>query len=280
LAYVWIAPYARPGGYRAYVLTDVTGWPSWVVLAVFALGSLTVMFGARFLLSRHSDADRREELSGLAGSLNGPVGATLAFLVGFAVSITWTTMSSAQSSVEKLAAQAQQTALLVGSTLAPVDDERISTDMVAYLQAIADRDSVVLAQEEVTEMPSFAALEKLQNDVHDLERNAADGADTTSLRTLQSGVLQMAQFQAELNAVARRGLPPVVLQLLIATGCLSAATVGLLAVNVRRPYLIVGWAVVIAMGLTVVIALYNPFEGSVAVTFDPLLDAAQRIGTR
>lgn len=238
------------------------------------------MFGSRIALSRHSDAERREELSGLAGSLNGPVGATLAFLVGFAVSITWTTMSSAQSSVEKLAAQAQQTALLVGSTLAPADDERISADMVAYLQAVADRDSVVLAQEEVTEMPSFAALEKLQNDVYALERNAPYGADTASLRTLQTGVLQMAQFQAELNAVARRGLPPVVLQLLIVTGCLSAATVGMLAVNVRRPYLIVGWAVVIAMGLTVVIALYNPFEGSVAVTFDPLLDAAQRIGTR
>lgn len=58
---------------------------------------------------------------------------------------------------------------------------------------------------------------------------------------------------------------------------MPAATVGVLAVDIRRPYLIVGWALVIAMGLTVVIALYDPFSGSVAITFDPLSDAARRI---
>ncbi len=259
------------------MLADIASWPTWSVLATFGALFLVVMFGSRKLLSRFSSEERQEEVSELAGSLNGPVGATLAFLVGFAVSITWTTMSSAQSSVEKLGAQAQQTALLVGSTLDRPDDQRISDDLVAYLNAIAQRDSVVLAREEVPEMPSFKELEKLQSDVHDLVAAPPAGTDATSLRTLQSQVLQLAQYQAELNAVARRGLPPVVLQLLIMTGCLSAATVGMLAVKIRRPYLIVGWAVVIAMGVTVVMALYNPFDGSVAVTFDPLTDAAARV---
>jgi hypothetical protein len=153
----------------------------------------------------------------------------------------------------------------------------VNADLRAYLTAIAGQDSVVLATEEATEMPSFSALETLQDDVRDLDRAAQNTPESASVRTLQSQVLQLAEVQAELNAVARRQLPSVVLQLLVLSGCLSAATVGMLAVDVVRPYLIVGWAFVIAMGLTVVLGLYNPFDGSVAVTFQPMLDATSRI---
>jgi hypothetical protein len=258
-------------------ISGISSWPTWLVLVGFATLFLLIMFGSRLLLGRTTAGKRQEELSDLAGSLNGPVGATLAFLVGFAVSITWTTMSTAQTDVERLAAQAQQTALLAGSVLDPADSATVTSDVAAYLTAIADQDSAVLATEETTEMPSFPALEKLQSDVRDLVRSGGAGEDATVLRTVQNNVITMAGTQAELNAVARRGLPSIVLQLLVLTGCLSAATVGMLAVGVHRPYLIVGWAFVIAMGLTVVIAIYNPFAGSVSITFDPLLDAAQRI---
>jgi hypothetical protein len=186
-------------------------------------------------------------------------------------------MSSAQTSIEKLAAQTQQTALLAGSVLDPADRATFNTDLATYLAAVADQDSVVLADEELTEMPSFVPLEKMQSDVRALVRRAQGTENAEPVRTLQSDVLQLAEIQAELNAVARRGLPDVVLQLLILTGCMSAATVGMLAVEVERPYLIAGWALVIAMGLTVVIALYNPFDGSVSVTFDPVSDALRRI---
>lgn len=261
-------------------ITDVPSWPTWMVLALFSVGALLVMFGARLILARSTDETRREELADLAKSMNGPVGATLAFLVGFAVTITWTTMSSAQSSIERLAAQAQQTALLAGSALEPAAANGFDADLRSYLVTITDKDSVVLAGGVQTEMPSFASLEALQSDIRKLELTTKDSTAAADVRTLQADVVQLAQTQAELNAVARRGLPSVVLQLLILTGCLSAATVGLLAVDVRRPYLIVGWALVIAMGLTVVIALYAPFGGSVAVTFDPLSDAAGRIRDR
>ncbi len=255
-------------------------WPTGLVLVLFSVIFLAVMFGARLLLARFSQGERRTELSGLAGSMNGPVGASLAFLVGFAVTITWTTMATAQTSVEKLAAQAQQTALLAESVLTPTETTKVAADLSTYLTAIADQDSAVLATGEVSEMPSFDALEALQNDVREMERTPRDATDASLVRTLHSDVVQLAETQSELNAVARRGLPSVVLQLLILTGCLSAATVGMLAVDVERPYLIVGWALVIAMGLTVVIALYNPFAGSVSITFDPLMDAASRVTRR
>lgn len=258
-------------------ITDVAGWPTYLVLTVFAVIALVVMFGARYILHRTTDGEHRAQVADLAGSMNGPTGATLAFLVGFAVTITWTTMSSAQTSVERLAAQAQQTALLAGSVLEPADSKRFSSDLRAYLNTIADQDSVVLGGGVQTEMPSFTPLLALQGDVRELERTSKDSDTAAQVRTLQSDIVQLAETQAELNAVARRGLPSVVLQLLMLTGCLSAATVGMLAVNIHRPYLIAGWALVIAMGLTVVFALYDPFSGSVSITFDPLSDAARRI---
>lgn len=258
-------------------LSTVSGWPTWVVLVGFSVLFLLIMFGARRLLARATDEERRVEVSELAKSLNGPVGATLAFLVGFAVSITWGAMSSAQSSVERLAAQAQQTALLSGSVLDAQASATFDADLRDYLRAIAEKDSLILANEETTELPSFTPLVKLQDDVRGIVKAGSSTQNAAEVRTIQNNVITMAGTQAELNAVARRGLPPVVLQLLVLTGCLSAATVGMLAVGIRRPYLIVGWAFVIAMGLTVVIAIYNPFAGSVAITFDPLLDAAHRI---
>jgi len=258
-------------------ITDVPSWPTWLVLTFFAVVALMVMFGARLALTRSHDRERRAELAGLADSMNGPVGASLAFLVGFAVTITWTTMSSAQSSIEKIAAQSQQMALLAGGVLTPAESDKVAQDLATYLRVIADQDSVVLATGEVPEMPSFGPLETLETDVRELERTPRSGNDAAQVAALHNDVVQLAETQAELNAVARRGLPSVVLQLLILTGSLSAATVGMLAVGIRRPYLIVGWALVIAMGLTVVIALYDPFSGSVSVTYDPITDAAQRI---
>lgn len=258
-------------------LSAISTWPTWVVLLAFSVFFLVVMFGARLGLARVPDEERREEVADLAKSLNGPVGATLAFLVGFAVSITWGAMSTAQSAVERLAAQGQQTALVADGISDPTTRATVDTDLQAYLRAVADQDRVVLAEEEVTEMPSFSSLQTLAHTVRDLSRAAAGGPDAGALGTVQSNVSTMAGIQAELNAVARRALPPVVVQLLVVTGALSAATVGMLAVGVRRPYLIAGWALVIAMGLAVVVAIYNPFAGSVQITFDPLLDAAQRI---
>ena len=237
------------------------------------------MFGARKLLARFSDAERREEVSELAGSLNGPVGATLAFLVGFAVSITWTTMSSAQSSVEKLGAQAQQTALLIGSTLDRPDDQRISDDLVAYLNTIAKRGQRrPLAGGGARDAVLRGTSRSCRATCTTSSRHAPAGTDAASLRTLQSQVLAARAVSRPSSTRWR-----VAACLRWCSSCSSSPDacppprVGMLAVKIRRPYLIVGWAVVIAMGLTVVMALYNPFDGSVAVTFDPLTDAAARI---
>ena len=69
----------------------------------------------------------------------------------------------------------------------------------------------------------------------------------------------------------------MVLWLLLFTATLSAAVMGIVATKVSRPYLILGWAIVAATGICVVLSLYNPFDGTVSVDFQPLADAAARI---
>lgn len=128
---------------------------------------------------------------------------------------------------------------------------------------------------DIVQLPSFDNLDQLERDVHRIGQagttvNPESGPMLSAAATLTGA-------QAELNGVARRQLPTVVLWLLIFTAALSAAVMGIVATNVRRPYLILGWALVGGIGISVVLSLYNPFAGTVAVDFQPLVDAALRI---
>ncbi len=255
-----------------YALAD---WPTWLILALCTALFSAIMFGTRWATRRIKSSQRQKELVTLASSMNGPTGATLAFLVGFAVSITWGTISAAQSSVEKVAAQAQEISWLSDR----LDDrgaaEALNRDLRLYLATVATEDKATLAQQYFNEMPSFKYLDALEADLRRIA--ATDSKTNPQSSKLVSGGAELVTAQAELNAIARRDLPPVFIQLLILTGALSAATVGIVAARTRRPYLIAGWALVTAMGITVVLTLYDPFSGSVTVNFQPLLDAAERL---
>ena len=256
-------------------LSQVASAPTWAILLICAVIFIGVMFLTRWLVQRFTAGARQKDLVGLASAMNGPTGATLAFLVGFAVSITWATISTAQSGVEKVASQAQEIAWLTDRIDDPVTAKKINRDLRLYLTTIANEDRLLLAGREFDEMPSFKYLDALEQDLRTAAK--ADVATNPEASKLVGTGAEMALSQAELNAVARRDLPPVFIQLLVFTGLLSAATVGILAARTHRPYLIVGWALVTAMGITVVLSLYDPFAGSVQVNFQPLLDAAERI---
>lgn len=250
--------------------------PVWIILFVCTSIFLSVMFGARHIVRRYSTEHQAETID-LAKSMNGPTAASLAFLVGFAVTLSVGTITAAQQAVEKVAIEAQQLALVADSLENTSEAEKINASLTAYLTTIAEDDRTSLEAGQFVEMPSFVDLETLQEDVRKLSvSGSTTKSDTAS--TLQSSVSNLARAQADLNAVARRDVPPIVLQLLFLTGVLSAVTVGIVAAGVERPRLIVGWALISALGLTVVLALNDPFGGGVSVTFQPLLDAASRIG--
>lgn len=256
--------------FRAFV-----NQPVWIILIVCSGTFLAVMFGARHVVRRYS-REHREETIDLAKAMNGPTAASLAFLVGFAVTISIGTINAAQVAVEKVAAEAQQMALLTDTLADRERADAIKSTLNNYLTTIANDDRQSLVARQLVELPSFVQLEVLEQEVRELAAGSPQAKPEVA-GALQTSVSNLARAQADLNAVARRDLPPIVLQLLFLTGLLSAVTVGIAAAGAERPYLIVGWALVSALGLAVVLALNDPFAGGVSVTFEPLLDAASRI---
>ena len=124
-------------------------------------------------------------------------------------------------------------------------------------------------------MPSFKYLDVLEKQMRELAASASV-EDPEASRALTSASA-IAQSQAELVSIARRQLPTSVLWLLLVAGTLSSMVMGIVATKVERPFLLVGWALVSAIGISVVLSLYNPFAGGVSVDLQPLEDAATRI---
>ncbi len=257
------------------MIDGLATFPTWLIVLLCALGLSAITFGTRYLVLRRCNAERQDELVVLATAMNGPTGTTLAFLIGFAVTITWGTMSGAQTAIEKVAASAQQISWLTEN----IDDKRttrvINEDLSAYLTTIANDDRPKLASGDIVQLPSFDYLDALERDVHSVGKQGSTAIPESG--SLLSAAATLTGGQAELNALARRQLPNVVLWLLLLTASLSAAVMGIVATNVKRPYLIFGWALVAAVGVSVVLSLYNPFDGTVSVDFKALTDAAARI---
>ena len=88
----------------------------------------------------------------------------------------------------------------------------------------------------MVQLPSFDELDTLERDVHLVGKSGTTANPESG--PLLSAAANLTGAQADLNAVARRQLPAVVLWLLLFTATLSAAVMGIVAVKVRRPYLI------------------------------------------
>ncbi len=268
-------PHHPPTASVARVIDGLASLPTWLIVLICAAGFSAVTFGTRLIVLRRCRPERQDELVVLATAMNGPTGTTLAFLIGFAVTITWGTMTGAQSSVEKVASSAQQISWLTENIEDARDARVINEDLSGYLKTIVNQDHAKLAPGDIVQLPSFDYLDKLEKDVHRIGKAGSKAIPESG--SLLSSAATLTGGQAELNALARRQLPSVVLWLLFFTAALSAAVMGIVATKVKRPYLILGWALVAAIGISVVLSLYNPFDGTVSVDFQPLIDAAERI---
>ncbi|MFN8126989.1 MAG: hypothetical protein U0R64_10840 [Candidatus Nanopelagicales bacterium] len=249
--------------------------PTLAIVAIFTLFFTVVMFGTRLLVRRRVAAERQAELVTLAEAMNAPTGVAMAFLIGFAVTITWGTINSAQTSVEKVAASAQDVAWLTHNLSDRDRAAAITKDLKDYLRAVSEEDVPRLAAGDVQELPSLVYLDRLEERVRGLAKHAS-ASDPEADRVL-AVASNIAEGHVELLSIARRQLPVSVLWLLLTAGTLSCIVMGIVATKVTRPFLLVGWALVSAMGISVVLSLYNPFAGDVTVNFQPLRDGVERI---
>ena len=265
----------RACGYFETVFAEIALLPTVLIVVIFTIFFSAVTFTTRYLVRRRASPERQQELVTLAEAMNGPTGVAMAFLIGFSVTISWGTISTAQSAVEKVAASTQEVAWLTENLSDRRKADEIVQTLKQYLETISTQDQARLADGDLGEMPSFTYLDVLENQMREVAAEAS-ARDPEASRAL-TAASTIAQNQADLVSIARRQLPTSMLWLLLVAGTLSSMVMGIVATKVERPFLLVGWALVSAIGISVVLSLYNPFAGGVAVDMQPLDDAAQRI---
>lgn len=249
--------------------------PWWMLILLWFAFFAFVSLIARRAVTRVRSTDRRDELTDFAGKTLSPIGATFAFLIGFAATMTWSAMSAGQEAVDSQATSAQQLAWATKSMSDERGVARVIGDLDRYLAAAAEQDPPFLARGQVTTLPSAHAFDTLQHSVHAV----AYGKQTTASEAtaITSAAAALTAAQAKVSAVAQRSLPPLMIGLLIAAAALLAAAMGASAAEVPRPYLMFGWAFVSAIALSLVLTLDIPFRGAIKVSMAPLVQVSDAL---
>lgn len=253
-----------------------TDLPAWLEFLIWFLVFTGVAFGCRWLVMRMTSDERRRELAEHAHKLIGALAATFAFLVGFAITITWSSVSEGQQAVENQAAYAQQ---LAWSLKAMGDDgmaSALEADLRGYLMTAATQDSDMLAQGAGGTLPSSAPLDALAADVHAYSF-AMDSQGPEGMM-LVSNVQSLAMGEASIIALSQRQLPILLAVLLVISGVAMAAVAGIDAATVSRPYLLLVWCFVSGLAISVAFILDHPFGGALAVDFRPIIVVAESLG--
>jgi hypothetical protein len=243
--------------------------PWWLLIAVWFVFFAGLSLVSRYAVRRVRAAGRRDELTDYASKTLGPIGATFAFLIGFAATMTWSAVSAGQEAVDAQATSAQQLAWATKSISDKAGIAQVISDLDGYLAFAADDDPAFLARGQVTALPSAQAFDTLQHSVHRVAY--AKGTTTSEANAMTLAAAALTAAQAKVSAVAQRSLPPLMTGLLIASGALLAVAMGAAAAEVSRPYLMYGWAAVSAIALTLVFTLDIPFRGAIGVNLGPLV---------
>lgn len=249
--------------------------PPWLLIAMCFLLFAGICAATRAIVRRRTTGQRREDVADYAGSLLSAIGATFAFLVGFAITMAWGAVNSGQDAIDSLAASSQQLSWSSGNIADTRGAAQINADLTAYLNAFVARDGAALADGEVTPLPTAAEFGKLQDDVHSVAYRSGDSVPEAS--GMVSAAAALTAAQSKVTAVAQRTLLALLLVLIFISGGLLAVAMGTAAATVERPTLMYGWAFVGALSLALVLLLDYPFGGGISVNLEPVAQVARAV---
>jgi hypothetical protein len=249
--------------------------PPWLMIAIGFVLFATISAGCRFVLSRGASPERTANLEEYASKLLSVFGATFAFLVGFSITITWSAVSAGQDAVDLQASSAQQLSWATSAIPDQAGAAEVNDNLREYLDTVVDKDGPALADGIFSPLPSAETFDTLQNSVHRVA-SAQQNADPAA-SGMVSAAASLTAAQSKVTAVAQRSLPTILVALILLSGLLLAATVGMSALTVERPHLMYAWAFIAAVSLAVVLMIDFPFGGGIGVSLGPLRVAANSI---
>ncbi len=227
----------------------------------------------RFAVRRWTSPETLDEHADVAGKMVSACGAAFAFLVGFGIATTWGAIDAGQSAVEQEAAAVQ---LTVSATRTGVDRpaaDEIKELLADYLTIVVNEDPAALDDGEHFTLPSDPALNTLIDRAHEIAYN--DPGAIKGGPSLVAAVESIDKAQGTITGIADRSMPPLIALLLVIAAMLLAGILGVSGASRNAPMLLVAWALVPAVALTVVFSLDHAFAGAVAVDLHPLQAALQ-----
>ena len=249
--------------------------PLWLLIPAWFVFFAALSVAARYAVRRIRSEERRTELADYAGKVLSQIGATFAFLIGFAATMTWSAISAGQEAVDAQSTSAQQLAWATKSISDKAGAAEVVGNLERYLSVAVEQDPQFLATGDTTALPSARALDTLQHSVHNVAYG--NGASIPEAGAMTSAAAALTAAQAKVSAVAQRSLPSLMVWLLVAAGGLLAATMGTAAAEMTRPILMYGWALVAAIALVLIVTLDVPFRGSIKVNMEPLAEVSSSL---
>lgn len=256
----------------------VIALPLGAIMAILLLLFSAVIFAARQLIRRRCAKDTCEELADQANSLLTGLAATFAFFVGFAITVTWGAVSAGQMAVEQQAASIQQMAWGLNNIGDRAESAALMDKLRTYATTVATEDGAFLIQGDTVNLPSAVPLDRFEDALHIYAFGST--AAIQEVNGLLTRAATLGTNSAMVSAVAQRSLPDVLVILLLITGVLVAAVIGIMTVTSRRPGLMYVWALIPALSITVVVALAFPFAHRIGVSTASLQAVAENLAAR
>jgi hypothetical protein len=153
--------------------------------------------------------------------------------------------------------------------------DEVNGNLRNYLHTVVNKDGPALADGNFSALPSAETFDTLQNSVHRVASEHGNADPVTS--GMVSAATSLTAAQSKVTAVAQRSLPTILIALIVLSGALLAATVGMSALTVKPPYLMYAWAFLAAVSVAVVLMIDYPFSGGITVSLGPLSVAADSI---
>lgn len=256
--------------------TLIISLPLGVVVFVLWAFFCAVGIAARSIVQRRCGDEAQEDLAEQANNLMTGVAATFAFLIGFAISMSWGAVTAGQSAVERQSTAIQEAAWHLRNIPDPAASAALTDRLRAYAHTAAHDDPTFLARGQTTDLPSTPALEAFDDAVQSYVTSPAGKSDTT----LTSSVSALASSSAAVAAVGSRSLPRPLGALLVVVGVVVTTMVGIstIARGRRTTVFIYVWCLIPAVSLGVVAALAFPFALRTGMPFASVRAVASQLG--
>ena len=149
----------------------------------------------------------------------------------------------------------------------------LSRNLAQYLEKASTEDIESLRVGQIRPLPSDELILALELAVIALTDDSETMGEVTT-QLLVKSLLDIVSGRAELQSVSNRVLPAGLLGLVFLAARFVAIVMGASMSRVERPYLLVGWAIVMSLALSVLIWLSQPFYAPLEIDVKSLSELA------